>query len=60
MNIRRVKYINKIGFRNDLILAITKKRSKDIVCKQPDDGAEIIIPRGSVKSIEEPQIEKEK
>jgi len=56
---QRIKYINKAGYTLDQVLKIIKRKSKEIIVRDPNDGHEFPIPRHAVESISEPEKEKD-
>ena len=58
MLLQRIVFINKLGDTVDMVLEIIGKKSKNIITRQPDDGAILIIPRKDVEVIRD--IDKEK
>jgi hypothetical protein len=57
--LQRIIYISLIGERHDIILEIIKKKSKVIVCRNPEDDSMMDIPRHSVIEILPAKIEKD-
>lgn len=57
---QRIKYINAEGHPHEQVLQIIKRKSKEIIVRDPNDDHVFSIPRHSVESISDPKKEKDK
>lgn len=53
MPLQEITYLNIGGYPNIQVLEIVKKRSKDILVRDPESGKEFPIPRRAVVEIKE-------
>jgi hypothetical protein len=57
--LQRIRFINKEGLPNDMVLKIVKRQSKNIIVRNPEDDSLMTIPRGAVQEISEAKKEEE-